>query len=292
MILLQAVSVDPQQYIPPLVSALTTIVLFVVAFALIYWIGKSFMSRAVERGLEHRGFDKTIIDLAVSTTVVVVAVVAVALAATVAGFGVVLAAFATLSGALALAVGFAAQDLIANFVAGVFIIQDEPFTTGDWIEWSGNSGVVREVQLRVTKVDTFDNQLVTVPNSDLANAALINNQANDERRVSVGFGIGYEDDIEQARAAIIEEGSRIEGVLEDPEPTAPVTELGDSAVVLQGRIWIDPIEHSYGAVRARFLEAVKERFDAEGIDMPYPNTELSGGIEVTNVGETESIADE
>lgn len=288
----QGFPLDPQQYVPPLISAVTTVVLFVVTFALIYWLGKYFMSRTVERGLEHRDVERTLIDLAVSTTVVVVAVVAVALAATVAGFGVVLAAFATLAGALALAVGFAAQDLIENFVAGVFIIQDEPFTSGDWIEWNGNSGVVREVQLRVTKLDTFDNQLVTVPNSDLASAALINNEANDERRVSVGFGIGYEDDIEQAREAIIDEGSRLEGVLDEPEPTAPVTELGDSAVVLDGRIWIEPEVSSYGAVRARFVEVVKERFDAEGLDMPYPNTELSGGVEVTNVGEIESTADD
>lgn len=288
----QGIPINPEQYIPPLVSALTTVVLFVVAFALIYWIGKSFMSQTVERGLEHRDFDRTLIDLAVSTTGVVVAVVAVALAATVAGFGVVLAAFATLAGALALAIGFAAQDLIENFVAGVFIIQDKPFTTGDWIEWDGNSGVVREVQLRVTKLDTFDNQLVTVPNSDLADAALINNEANDERRISVGFGIGYDDDIEQARKAIIDEAKRIDGVLADPVPTAPVTELGDSAVMLQGRIWIDTDESSYGAVRARFIEAVKERFDDEGLDMPYPNTELTGDITVSNTSTIETTADD
>lgn len=276
---------DPQQYIPPLVSAVVTVVLFVVAFVAIYLLGKYFMTRAVRGSLEHRDFDPTLIDLAVSTVVVVTALVAVALAATIAGAGVVLSAFAVLAGALALAVGFAAQDLIANFVAGVFIIQDEPFTVGDWIEWDGNGGVVREVQLRVTKLDTFDNQLVTVPNSDLASAAVINNVANDARRVSVGFGIGYEDDIEQAREAIIDEGSRIDGVLSDPAPAVPVTSLGDSAVVLDGRIWIDPDESGYGAVRAQFVEAVKERFDAEGLDMPYPNTELSGAIEVTNVGD-------
>lgn len=288
----QVTPLDPQQYIPPLVSAVTTVVVFVVAFALIYLLGKYFMTRTVARSLEHRDFDATLVDLAVSTTVVVVGVVAVALAATVAGFGVVLAAFATLAGALALAVGFAAQDLIANFVAGVFIIRDKPFTTGDWIEWSGNSGVVRDVQLRVTTLDTFDNQLVTVPNSDLASAALVNNEANDKRRVSVDFGIGYQDDITQARDAIIDEGARLEGVLDDPEPIAPVTELGDSAVVLSGRIWIDPAESSYGAVRARFVEAVKERFDADGLDMPYPTTKLSGGIEVTNADTITTTADD
>jgi small-conductance mechanosensitive channel len=277
-------ALDPQQYVPQIVSAVTTVVLFVVVLVVVYLIGRSVTSRAVERSLRSRGFDETLVSLAVSTTVVVTAVVSVAVAATVAGAGVVLAAFATLAGALALAVGFAAQDLIANFVAGVFIIQDEPFTVGDWIEWDGNAGVVREVQLRVTKLDTFDNQLVTVPNSDLAGAAVVNNVANDRRRVAVGFGIGYDDDVEAARDAIVDEGGRIEGVLDEPAPTAPVTELGDSAVVLSGRIWIDPDEHGYGATRARFLEAVKERFDAEGIDMPYPNTELSGGVEVTNVG--------
>jgi small-conductance mechanosensitive channel len=255
----------------------------VVVFVLLFVVGRVVVTSAVVKSLRRRGFDETIVGLAESTTIGVVAVLSVALAATIAGFGVVLAAFAPLAGALALAVGFAAQDLIANFVAGVFILQDKPFTAGDWIEWDGNSGVVREIELRVTKLDTFDNELVTVPNSDLASAAVVNNVANDERRVSVGFGIGYGDDIERAREAIIDEASNIEAAFDEPAPSAPVVSLGDSAVVLSGRLWIDPREHSYGAVRAEFLEAVKERFDAEGIDMPYPNTELSADIEVRNV---------
>jgi small-conductance mechanosensitive channel len=274
---------DLGQYVAPIISAITTVIIFVFVFVVLFALGWFVVTSAVEKSLRRRGFDETIVGLGESVTIAVVAVLAVALAATIAGFGVVLAAFATLAGALALAVGFAAQDLIANFVAGVFILQDEPFTTGDWIEWDGNSGVVREIELRVTKLDTFDNELVTVPNSDLANAAVVNNVANDERRVSVGFGIGYDDDIEQAREAIIDEASEIEAAFDDPAPSAPVVSLGDSAVVLSGRLWIDPREDSYGAVRAEFLEAVKGRFDDEGIDMPYPNTELSGDIEVRNV---------
>ncbi|WP_440990334.1 mechanosensitive ion channel family protein [Haloarchaeobius baliensis] len=274
---------DLGQYVAPIISAITTIFIFVFVFVVLFVVGRLVVTSAVEQSLRRRGFDETIVGLAESATIAVVSVLAVALAATIAGFGVVLAAFATLAGALALAVGFAAQDLIANFVAGVFILQDEPFTTGDWIEWDGNGGVVREIELRVTKLDTFDNELVTVPNGELANAAVVNNVANDERRLSVGFGIGYDDDIEQARTAIVDEASKIEAAFDDPAPSAPVVELGDSAVVLSGRLWIDPVEDSYGAVRAEFLEAVKQRFDAEGIDMPYPNTELSGDIEVRNV---------
>ena len=274
---------DLGQYVAPIISAITTVIIFVFVFVVLFAVGRLVVTSAVEKSMRRRGFDETIVGLAESATIGIVAVLSVALAATIAGFGVVLAAFATLAGALALAVGFAAQDIIANFVAGVFILQDEPFTTGDWIEWDGNSGVVREVELRVTKLDTFDNELVTVPNSDLANAAVVNNVANDERRVSVGFGIGYDDDIEQAREAIVDEAANIEAAFDDPAPSAPVVSLGDSAVVLSGRLWIDPREDSYGAVRAAFLEAVKERFDADGIDMPYPNTELSGDLEVRNV---------
>lgn len=85
----------------------------------------------------------------------------------------------------------------------------------------------------------------------------------------------------------MEEGTRIGGVLDAPQPTAPLADLGDSAVVLSGRVWIDPSKSSYAAVRSQFAEAVKHRFDAEGIDIPYPNAELSGGLEVTNAASVE-----
>ncbi|MFC6721623.1 mechanosensitive ion channel family protein [Halobacteriaceae archaeon SHR40] len=288
MILLQQdIPFDLQQYVPPLVSAVTTIVLFVVVLTVFYPIGKSIITRAVERSLRRREYDETLIGLAVSTTAAVFGIFAVAVAAAVAGFGAILAAFATLAGALTLAIGFAAQDIIANFVAGVFIIQDEAFTVGDRIEWDDNTGVVREIQMRVTKLDTLDNELVTVPNNDLATAVVINNVANDQRRVSVDFGIGYDEDIKQAQDTIIDTGSRVDGVLDDPEPTAPVKELGDSAVVLSGRVWTNTNESNVKAVRAQFVKTVKERFDSEGISIPYPNTELSGGVEVTTVGESE-----
>jgi Small-conductance mechanosensitive channel len=207
----QGFSVNPQEYIDPVISAVTTVVLFVVAFVVLYLLGRHFVTRAVRRVLQHQEVDETLVSLATSTTSVATAVVAVALAATIAGFGVVLAAFATLGGALALAVGFAAKDIVANFVAGIFILHDEPFDVGDWIEWNGNSAVVQNIRLRVTKLETFDDQMVTVPNSDLANSAVVNNMENDTRRVEASFGIGYDDDIEQAREAIIEEGAKHRG---------------------------------------------------------------------------------
>jgi small-conductance mechanosensitive channel len=266
-----------------IVSFVVTLLLFVVSFAVIYVVGRSVLVRLTKRTLDAREFSPAVVGLGSSLAGAFALVGAFALAATVAGFGVILAAFATLTGALALAVGFAAQDLVANFVAGVFILKDEPFEVGDYVEWDGNGGVVREIQLRVTKLDTSGNELLTVPNGDLANAVVKNVVANETLRVDYDFGIDYDADVGLARRAIVEEGAALDGVLADPEPTAPVTALGDSAVVLSGRIWIDPSASSPGAVRAAFIEAVKERFDAEGVGMPYPHTELVGSIDLESM---------
>ena len=206
-------------------------------------------------------------------------------AATIAGFGVVLGAFATLLGALSLAVGFAMQDLLSNFVAGVFILRDEPFQIGDWIEWYGDTertGVVRDIQLRVTKIETFDNELITVPNSELADSAVKNPVANEELRVLFTFGIGYEDDIDQARDIIIQEASTVD-LFDGSDSDVIVTELGDSAVGLTARGYItDPDRSKYVNAQSDRVEAVKNRFDAEGIDMPYPYTELTGTLDVAD----------
>jgi small-conductance mechanosensitive channel len=268
------------RYGDALVAFAVTVVIFVVSFVVIYYVARSVLVRLVRRGLGARDFSPAVVGLGASIAGGIALAGAFALAATVAGFGVILAAFATLAGALALAVGFAAQDLIANFVAGVFILRDKPFDVGDYIEWDGNSGIVREIQLRVTKLDTFDNELVTVPNSDLANSAVTNPVANETRRVTFDFGIDYSANIDRARDIIVEEGSAIEGVLDEPAPAAPVTGLGDSAVVLNGRLWIRPSETSAGAVRFEFIERVKERFDAEGIGMPYPHRQIVGSLDI------------
>ena len=269
-------------YGPVLLEAVTTVALFLVSFAVIYWLGKRVLVGLTERSLESRGFAEGLVSLTKSVVGLVVLVGALALAATVAGFGTILVAFSALAGALVLAVGFAAQDLIANFVAGVFIVKDEPFEVGDTIEWDGNAGVVREIQLRVTKLDTVNNELVTVPNSELANSALVNPSGNEQLRVSYDFGISYDDDIAHAKDVVVDEARRVAGALADPVPSVAVTDLGDSAVVLSGRFWIDPQDHAPAGAQAAFIEAVKERFDAEGIAMPYPHSELTGELTVTD----------
>jgi small conductance mechanosensitive channel len=257
-------------------------VAFVVGFLVTLLLGRVILVPLLLRVLKARGFTDALRSLTKSVANALVLFAAVAVAFMAAGFPSFLTAAATLSGALALAVGFAAQDLVGNFVAGVFIIKDKPFEVGDWIEWNGMSGRVEEIDLRVSTVRTFDNERITVPNGDLANNAITNPVAYEKLRQKFVFGIGYDDDIDLAREAIIEEISAVDGVLTEPVPDTRVTELGDSAVGIQSRFWIDdPDRGDYVKVRSEAVQAVKERFDEEGIDMPYVHRQLVGEVDVT-----------
>ncbi|SDM57380.1 Small-conductance mechanosensitive channel [Halogranum gelatinilyticum] len=278
----------PLQTLPTGAELVDTFVIpaltFLVGFLAIYFLGKTVLTPVVRRVLDSKGFDSSVKSLADSIMGVVVWVLALTVALTLAGFGGFIAALGVFGGAVALAVGFAAQDLLGNFVAGIFILKDKPFQVGDWIEVNDISGRVQDIDLRVTRVKTFDNELVTVPNGDLANNALTNPVAFDKLRQKFVFGIGYDDDIEQAKDAILQEANDHEEILADPAPDIRVTELGDSAVGLQTRFWIDePSRGDFVRVRSDLVQAVKERFDAEGIDMPYPHTQLTGGIDVEGI---------
>ena len=265
---------------------------FLVAFVAIYLLGRATIVPLVSRVLNKRGLDAHARKPLKKVTSILVVFVAIAVAFGLAGYGDFLQSLATVAAAATLAIGFAMQDVIANFVAGIFIFTDRPFRIGDWIEWDGNSGIVEDISLRVTRVRTFDNELLTVPNSQLTDGVIKNPVAKDQLRLQFLFGIGYEDDIDQATDIIIEEAEKHEEILEDPGPSVRLTELGDSSVGLKSRIWIaNPSRGDFVKTRGEYVQAVKERFDDAGIDIPYPNRELSGALEVANF-ETTPAADD
>ncbi|PSQ08386.1 mechanosensitive ion channel protein [Halobacteriales archaeon QS_6_71_20] len=288
-----ALQIDTATVLDRLGGYATNAIGFVLGFLITYLLGTLILMPLVRRVLERRGFDRTVLSLGNSVMGVLVVVLAVSIGFMAAGFPRFLTAVATLGGALALALGFAAQDLIGNFVAGVFIIKDRPFEVGDWIEWDDNAGRVEDIDLRVSRVRTFDNERVTVPNGDLANNAITNPVAYDTLRQKFVFGIGYDDDIDHATDCILEEAEAVDGILADPAPSVRVTELGDSAVGLQSRFWIDePDRGDFVRVRSAYVQAVKERFDEEGIDMPYVHRQLTGEVEVLESVAAEAVPGE
>ncbi|WP_101296712.1 mechanosensitive ion channel family protein [Halegenticoccus soli] len=266
---------------------------FALAFVAVYFAGRLVALPLLDRVLDSRGLEAHARKPLKKIAGVLIVFVAVAVAFGFAKFGNFLQALATVAAAATLAVGFAMQDVIANFVAGIFIFTDRPFRIGDWIEWDDNSGIVEDISFRVTRVRTFDNELLTVPNSQLTDGVIKNPVAKNKLRLKVPFGIGYGDDIHRATDIIVEEAEKHGGILDNPEPSVRLTELGDSSVVLQSRIWIgNPSRADFVKTRGEYVTAVKERFDAEGIDIPYPNRALSGTIDVAGLDRLANPADD
>jgi small-conductance mechanosensitive channel len=276
-------------YADPIGSGLT----FLGVFLLIYLVGRAVVSPLVSRALNARGLDAHARKPLNKITNIGVVFVGVAVAFGAAGYGNFLGALATIAAAATLAVGFALQDVIKNLVAGIFIFTDKPFRIGDWIEWNDNAGVVEDISLRVTRVRTFDNELLTVPNSALTDDVIKNPVAKEQLRVKFLFGIGYDDDIDRATEIIVAEAEAHEGIMDDPAPSVRLVELGDSSVGLQSRIWIDdPSRADFVRTRGEYVTAVKERFDEEGIDIPYPNRTIGGGLDLSNVEGVAEPADD
>ena len=264
-------------------GSIESLVLFALAFVVIYLIGKRTVLPIADRALEQRDLDDHARGPLLKLVSFGIVFVAVAVAFGFAGFGSFLSSLATIAAALALAVGLATQDTISNFVSGVFIYADKPFRIGDLIEWDGNSGVVEDISLRVTRVRTFDNEMLTVPNSELTGGVIKNPVANEKLRLKFVFGIGYGDDIQQATDIIVDEAEKHPGIMDDPAPSVRLTELNDSDVGLQSRIWIsEPSRADYVKTRGEFITNVKARFDEVGIDIPYPQRELAGEFELSN----------
>ncbi len=266
---------------PSLAAPIAQAVVFIVVFIAIYLLGRVLVTPLFSRFLDRRDLDEHAKRPLKKVVGGVIVFVAIGIAFGLAGFGSILQSLATVAAAATLAIGFAMQDVIANFVAGVFIYTDKPFRIGDWIEWDDHSGIVEDISLRVTRVRTFDNELLTVPNSNLTDGVIKNPVAKDKLRMKFVFGIGYEDDIEEATEIILDEAENHDDILDDPEPSVRLTELADSYVGLQSRFWIsNPSRADFVRTRGEYVTDVKRRFDENDINIPYPQVDLSGGIEM------------
>jgi len=271
----------------PYAAAIGSAISFVVALAVVYVLGRIVVIPLADRAMDARGLEVHARRPLRKLVSVIVVFVGIAVAFGFAGYGNFLQSLATVAAAATLAIGFAMQDVLANFVAGVFIFTDKPFRIGDWVEWDGNAGIVEDISFRVTRIRTFDNELLTVPNSHLTDGVIKNPVAKGQLRLQVPFGIGYDDDIELANEIILEEANAHPDILEDPAPSVRLTELGDSSVVLKSRVWInDPSRADFVKARGEYVTAVKERFDEEGINIPYPNRTLEGALEISGVDES------
>jgi len=174
-------------------------------------------------------------------------------------------------GITTVAIGFAFKDILQNFFAGVLILWRRPFVIGDQIRTLEYEGAVEEINVRSTRLKTYDGERVVLPNGDVYTHAVLVRTAYDKRRVRFTVGVGYLDSIEKARETIRRVLRETESVLADPAPWVYVTELAPSSVNFSIYFWTESDQANVLKVSDAVATGVKLALDEAGIDMPYPH---------------------
>ena len=180
----------------------------------------------------------------------------------------------TLLGVSGVAIGFAFKDIFQNFLAGILILINQPFRVGDQIVVGEFEGTVEDIQTRATYLKTYTGRRVVIPNADLYTDKVTVNTAFAHQRTDYDVGIGYGDDIEQARSLILQAIRGAEGVVEDPAPDVLVVDLAGSSVNLRARWWSNSQRLDVLQVQDRVLTAIKNKLTENGIDLPFPTQQI------------------
>lgn len=246
-------------------------VIYAILILVVGWIVANWVKRKIiQRGQASEKLDDTLTRVFAKTAKILILVVVVM--AVLDRFGVETTSLVAVIGALGLAIGLAWQGVLADFAAGIMILVMRPFKVGEVIDIGGTIGIVEEVGLVMTKLNTPDNVAIFMPNSNVWGNNIKNLAENDDRRVDMVIGFGYDDDIDQAKRTIEQVLSEDNRVLDDPAPQVAVSELGGSSVNVIVRPWTK--KENYWALKFDLTERIKKRFDEEGINFPYPSQDI------------------
>jgi small conductance mechanosensitive channel len=257
--------------IAPLVLSYAVNLVSAIVILILGWILAAWLGRVSRRKLSaSRHIDPTLAPM-IAAVVRYLALVIV-LVAVLAQFGIQTASILAVLGAAGLAIGLALQGTLSNVASGVMLLVIRPFNVGDYIDANGVAGTVLEIGLFATALETFDGLFVLVPNTQLFGSAITNYSRLPDRRIDVPVGISYSDDVDKALAVGMDILKRDERVMTEKAPQVMVTGLGESSVDLNFRCWTK--REDYWDLLFDLQRAVKLRFDAEGISIPFPQRDL------------------
>lgn len=189
--------------------------------------------------------------------------------------GVDLAPILGLIGILGLAIALAVQDIFSNFIAGIILLLRRPFTPGDEVGVGDEyAGIVEDINLRVTQIRQADGVAVFVPNADVLSNAIINTTQRPLRRTTLAIGVAYDTDLTAATAILTDAAGGVDGVAEDPAPSAFVHEFGDSSINYAVNFWHRSGIADEWSVRHEVAVAIKAALDAASIEIPFPQRVL------------------
>jgi small conductance mechanosensitive channel len=239
---------------------------------LLFWIAYRVTRPALRKVLLHGHFDKALVQLLVDNIYRLgLIVVAIVFAAGQVGINI-LPAIAGL-GVIGIALGFAAQDSVANMISGFLIFWDKPFVVGDYVSVQEQYGRVDEITLRTTRVRTPSNSYVVIPNRKMIESTLVNHSKHGGIRVEIPVTIANQESVENARQVLLAAAAPVDGVVSDPKPEVVVKALGTAGVELQVRVWIDDAELER-PVTYRVTEACKDALDRAKVETPSPEIRL------------------
>lgn len=241
----------------------------VAIFVIGRWVAKG-VRKLVERIMVKSNVDSTLISFV--SNLAYIGLLAFIVVAALGQLGIQTTSFIAVLGAAGLAVGLALQGSLANFAAGFLLIMFRPFKVGDLIEAAGVFGVVEAIQIFTTQLKTPDNKTVIVPNGRIADDNIVNWTVKGTRRIDMVFGIGYDDDIDQARSLMADIIAQDERILKDPAPKIAISELADSSVNFVVRPWVKV--EDYWGVHFDLTEKIKKAFDAAGVSIPFPQRDV------------------
>jgi len=228
------------------------------------------LRRGVRKALTRADFDPTLVPFLAN--LVFIGMMTFILISAAGLVGIPVTSFVAIIGAAGLAVALAFQGTLSNFSAGVMLLTFRPFKVGDLVDAGGVTGLVQEIGIFVTTITTLDNVKIIVPNTTISSSTIKNFSANHTRRIDLVMGVGYGDDLNvaiQTIHTVIGEDSRI---LADPAPQVAVSELGDSSVNIVVRPWVQ--SEDYWDVRFDLTKELKERLEAAGCEIPFPQRDI------------------
>jgi small conductance mechanosensitive channel len=251
-----------------------------VGILILAWFAAKLLSRLMEKAVGRISAPALLADFLVRSVRWVVMLIGIIWALT--ALEVSVAPLLAMVGAAGFIIAFAMQDSLSNFASGLMILFFRPFDMGDFVEAGGVSGKVSSMNLVSTTIRTVDNKVMVVPNSRIWSDVITNVTGVTQRRVDMEFGIGYEDDIDQAEKILEEIVSEHPKVLKEPAPTIRLSALADSSVNFICRPWSRPDD--YWDVYWDITRTVKKRFDAAGIGIPFPQRDVHLYIKEGAVG--------
>lgn len=260
----QSLATQAVSFLPRVVVALVIVMGFLIVFRV--------TRPGLRRIMSHAGLAPTLIHLLVDNvyrfTLIVFGLVMAA-----GQLGINVGAALAGIGVAGIAIGFAAQDSLANTIAGFLIFWDKPFLVGDWVHVADEYGRVDEITLRTTRIQTNNNTYVVIPNQKIIDEVLVNHSKNGATRVEVPLGIAYKELIPEARKVILDAVKDLQYVEKEPGPTVVVQSLGSSSVDLIVRVWITDVSKEK-PIHNAVMEASKLALDEAGIQIPYPHLQL------------------